>query len=52
MSVDSAAVISAKVKIKEWERTFVSVNMRVPESADIKTAPDDVRGQSLVVLIH
>lgn len=45
MSVDSAEVISAKVKIKEWERKFASVNMRVPESADIKTAPDEVRGQ-------
>ena len=52
MSVDTAEVISAKVKIKEWEREFTSVNMRVPEALDIKTAPDDVRGELSVVVNH
>ncbi|XP_028969166.1 ATP-dependent DNA helicase Q4 [Galendromus occidentalis] len=52
MSVDEACVLSAKLKIKQWEKKFLSVNMRVPEPADIKTAPDDVRASYVLYSKH
>ncbi|XP_022707793.1 uncharacterized protein LOC111271328 [Varroa jacobsoni] len=36
-------LLGAKVKIKTWEKQFIRLNLRVPESADIKTAPADIR---------
>lgn len=39
-------LLGAKVKIKTWEKQFIRLNLRVPESADIKTAPADIRGKN------